>query len=194
MPVYQVMVGDVAGVACSDATMAAKLKVLRLFTLNVKESKRQIISVTKVIDIILKEYPELEIQSIGEMDCIVEYIGDKKKNKWWDGVKILFVCLIAFFGAGFGIMTFNEDVSVSDVFSDLYKFVYGKEQEEPGLLELTYSLGLTTGIVLFYNHIGGRRITKDPTPLEVQMRVYEQDVNNALIETANRKGELIDVD
>lgn len=194
MPVYQVTVGDVAGVACSDATMAAKLKVLRLFTLNIKESKRQIISVTKVIDTILKEYPELEIQSIGEMDCIVEYIGDKKKNKWWDGVKILFVSLIAFFGAGFGIMTFNEDVSVPDVFSDLYKFVYGKEQEGPGLLEITYSLGLTTGIVLFYNHIGGRRITKDPTPMEVQMRVYEQDVNNALIETANRKGELIDVD
>lgn len=194
VPVYQVTVGDVAAVACSDATMSAKIKVLRLFTMNVKESKRQIISVTKVIDEILKEYPELEIQSIGEMDCIVEYIGDKKRHKWWDGIKILFVSLIVFFGAGFGIMTFNEDVSVSDVFSDLYKLVYGQEQEEPGLLELTYSLGLTTGIILFYNHIGGRRITKDPTPLEVQMRVYEQDVNQALIETANRKGELIDVD
>lgn len=194
VPSYQVSIKDVAAVACSDATIAAKVKTLHLFTLNVKESKRQIISVTKVIEDILAEYPELEIQSIGEMDCIVEYIGDKKRNKLWDVIKIGFVSMIAFFGAGFGIMTFNEDVAVPDVFAELYELVYEEEKEEPGVLEFTYSLGLTAGIILFYNHIGGRRITKDPTPLEVQMRVYEQDVNNALIETANRKGELIDVD
>lgn len=194
VPIYQVTVGDVASVTCCDNVLAAKIKVLHLFTMNVEKSKRQIISVSKVIDMIIQEYPELELQSIGEMDCIVEYIGDKKHNKLWDMVKIIFVSCIAFFGAGFGIMTFNEDVSVKDVFGSLYQYVYGREQDGLGVLELTYSLGLAVGIILFYNHIGGRRITKDPTPLEVQMRVYEQDVNNALIETANRKGELIDVD
>lgn len=194
VPIYQVTVGDVAAVTCSDGILAAKIKVMRLFTMNVEESKRQIISISKVIDTILQEYPELELQSIGEMDCIVEYVGDKKRNKCWDVIKIMFVSLIAFFGAGFGIMTFNEDVSVADVFGNLYEYVYGTKQSEPGILEFTYSLGLSAGIILFYNHIGGRRITKDPTPLEVQMRIYEQDVNNALIETANRKDELIDVD
>ena len=194
VPIYQVTVGDVASVTCSDGILAAKIKVLRLFTMNVEESKRQIISISKVIDTILQEYPELELQSIGEMDCIVEYVGDKKRNKCWDVIKIMFVSLIAFFGAGFGIMTFNEDVSVSDVFGNLYEYVYGTKQSEPGILEFTYSLGLSAGIILFYNHIGGRRITKDPTPLEVQMRVYEKEVNDALIETANRKDKLIDVD
>jgi stage V sporulation protein AA len=41
---------------------------------------------------------------------------------------------------------------------------------------------------MFYNHVGGRRLTKDPTPLEVAMRNYEQDVDKALIETAGREG------
>ena len=60
------------------------------------------------------------------------------------------------------------------------------------ILEISYSLGLTVGIIVFFNHIGGRRLTKDPTPIEVEMRVYETDVNKALIETADREGKTID--
>ena len=42
------------------------------------------------------------------------------------------------------------------------------------------------GIILFYNHIGKRRITKDPTPIEVEMRLYEKDVNETIIDNAAR--------
>lgn len=191
---YDVMLSDVAGISCNDNTLAAKIKCIKLFRINTEKSKREIISVIKVVDSIIREFPDAEIQSIGEMECVVEYVGDKKKHKIWDIIKIIFVSLIGFFGAGFAIMTFNEDVSVVDVFGNLYNYVFGVMPEEPGVLEATYSIGLALGIILFYNHIGGRRITKDPTPIEVQMRMYENDVNDALVETANRKGELIDVD
>ncbi len=191
---YDVMLSDVAGISCNDNTLAAKIKCIKLFRINTEKSKREIISVIKVVDSIIREFPDAEIQSIGEMECVVEYVGDKKKHKIWDIIKIIFVSLIGFFGAGFAIMTFNEDVSVVDVFGNFYNYVFGVMPEEPGVLEATYSIGLALGIILFYNHIGGRRITKDPTPIEVQMRMYENDVNDALVETANRKGELIDVD
>ena len=191
---YDVMLSDVAGISCNDNTLAAKIKCIKLFRINTEKSKREIISVIKVVDSIIREFPDAEIQSIGEMECVVEYVGDKKKHKIWDFIKIIFVSLIAFFGAGFAIMTFNQDVSVMDVFGNLYNYVFGVMPEKPGILEATYSIGLALGIILFYNHIGGRRITKDPTPIEVQMRMYENDVNDALVETANRKGELIDVD
>ena len=71
--------------------------------------------------------------------------------------------------------------------------VMGRPGDGYGILELSYCLGLAIGIIVFFNHIGGRRITKDPTPIEVEMRVYEQDVNKALIETADREGKTIDV-
>ena len=58
---------------------------------------------------------------------------------------------------------------------------------------VSYSVELAVGIILFFNLTGGRRITKDPTPIEVEMRVYETDVNKALIETADREGKTIDV-
>lgn len=190
---YDVTIRDVAGISCNDNTLAAKIKCIKLFQINAEKSKREIISVIKVVDCIIQEFPDAEIQSIGEMECVVEYIGDKRKHKLWDIIKVIFVSLIGFFGAAFAIMTFNEDVSVVDVFESIYSYVFGVTKEGPGILEAMYSVGLTAGIVLFYNHIGGRRITKDPTPIEVQMRIYENDVNDALVETANRKGELIDV-
>ena len=32
----------------------------------------------------------------------------------------------------------------------------------------------------------GRRLSKEPTPIEVEMRLYEDEVNTALIQTADR--------
>lgn len=63
-------------------------------------------------------------------------------------------------------------------------------QEPAGLntLEVSYSVGLAAGIILFFNHVGGRRLTKDPTPIEVAMRNYEEDVDKTLIVQAGREG------
>ena len=60
-------------------------------------------------------------------------------------------------------------------------------------LEAAYSLGLAMGIIIFYNHIGKRRLTPDPSPVEVEMRVYGDDINTALVEMANREEKTIDV-
>ena len=40
-------------------------------------------------------------------------------------------------------------------------------------ITLSDALGLAGGIIIFFNHIGKRRITHDPTPIEVSMRKYE---------------------
>jgi len=54
------------------------------------------------------------------------------------------------------------------------------------VLEFSYSIGLCVGIIVFFNHIGGKRISADPTPIEVEMRIYEEEVNQTLIENAER--------
>ena len=60
-------------------------------------------------------------------------------------------------------------------------------------MELCYSVGLGVGILLFYNHFGLKRLSKDPTPIEVEMRKYETDVNQVLIEGHNRQDGKLDV-
>ena len=42
------------------------------------------------------------------------------------------------------------------------------------------------GVLLFFNHFGHLKLSDDPTPMQVQMRTYEDDVNQTLIEQAER--------
>ena len=66
--------------------------------------------------------------------------------------------------------------------------VMAREPQGINALEISYSVGLGAGIMLFFNHVGGRRITKDPTPIEVSIRKYEEDVDKTLIAQAGREG------
>jgi stage V sporulation protein AA len=85
-------------------------------------------------------------------------------------------------------MAYHNDVGINEVFEEVYRMVMNREPQGPNVLEVSYSIGLALGIIVFYNHIGGRRLTKDPTPIEVAMRNYEYDVDMALIELADREG------
>ena len=80
-----------------------------------------------------------------------------------------------------------------NVFSQIHRIVMGTEPTGISVLEVSYSIGLSLGIIVFFNHVGKRRITMDPTPIEVEMRKYEADVNTTLVDTADREGRTIDV-
>ena len=49
-------------------------------------------------------------------------------------------------------------------------------------------------MIIFFNHGINNKDTDDPTPLQVQMRLYEQNVNQAIIIDSDRNRETIDVD
>jgi len=59
-------------------------------------------------------------------------------------------------------------------------------------LEISYSVGLIVGVTLFFNHFGKRKVTLDPTPIEVQMRLYEDQVDTTVIQNASRKESGVD--
>ena len=103
--------------------------------------------------------------------------------------KIIFVGLAAFFGAGFSIMTFNNDVDVGGLFSQIYTQVTGQTSGHFTVLEITYSIGIGLGVLFFFNHFGHMKITDDPTPMQIQMRLYEENVNKTLIKDIDRTSE-----
>ena len=63
-----------------------------------------------------------------------------------------------------------------------------------GVSALIFVSTCAAGILIFFNHFGKKRFTVDPTPMEVQMRLYENDIQTTLVEDYARKGEEIDVD
>ena len=197
-----VLLEDAASVYCADKLVAAKVKNIRIYEFPQQdahpkkrfEGKRCVISVLKIIALIEETCPGITVVSLGEKDVLVERIHAAVRKGWQQVAKILLVSAISFFGTAFTIMAYHNDIGVADVFSQIHRIVMGSEPEGLSVLEVAYSAGLALGIILFFNHVGGRRLTKDPTPIEVEMRKYEADVNDALVDTAEREGKTIDAD
>jgi len=183
---------DIAKIECVNSSIENKVKELNIIQLDSKKEYKYVVSILKVIEAIHKQFPNLEIDNIGECDFVIEYV-DKKQNLILEYMKIIFVCFIVFIGAAFTIITFNNDVGIDKLFGQLYQLVMEKESSGFTILEMSYSIGLGVGILVFYNHIGGKRLTTDPTPIQVEMRIYEDDVNTALIKNYTREDKSIDV-
>ena len=79
------------------------------------------------------------------------------------------------------------------IFDQIYELFTGSPKTGFSILELSYSIGLVAGILIFFNHFGKRRFSVDPTPIEVEMRLYENDIQTTLIADYARKGQDLDV-
>lgn len=181
-----VVLKDIAQILCTNKDMENRLKVLKLPGF-AREPGRHVVSVMEVIQLINQEFPSLEVNNIGEGDFIVTCPDTNRPGDWWSWCKTIAVSILVFFGSSFTIMTFNNDVDIPKLFSKLYESFVGQPPQGFTILEFTYSLGVGLGIIVFFNHFCGRKLTSDPTPLEVQMRIYEDNVNKTLLETSSRK-------
>lgn len=189
----KVYLSDVAKLYSTDSRMVHDLNKTEFMVIPAKESTKYMVSIMKVIEIIEKKYPGCVVHNLGEQDFIVSYIDPSdKKGKKWEYVKAVFVGGIILVGSAFSIMTFNADVSVADIFDKTYKLVLGKQATSNGIVEIAYSIGLPVGIAVFFNHFSRKATHNDPTPLQVEMRLYEEEANKAMIKNASREGKTID--
>lgn len=183
----QVLLGHIASINCSSKTIENKVKTLRLPTEIIRGPGRYVFSVLDVIAAIQKEYPSLEINNLGEADFIITV---EKENKISDAMswgKTILVCILSFFGAAFSIMAFNNDIGITELFGQIYETFVGKSSDGFTVLEISYSVGVGLGILIFFNHFARKKGMTDPTPLEVEMRTYEDEIDTTLIESGNRK-------
>jgi len=184
---------DIAKLSCSNSKILNRLRVMPVANLAPDKPGRYVMSVMDLITEIQKKEPDLEINTIGEENFIITFKNKPGPGIIWQWCKIIFVGLATFFGAGFSIMTFNNDVSVTSVFHEIYRLVMGYEAAGFTVLEASYCVGLSLGIMVFFNHISAGKVNTDPTPLEVEMRLYEENISKTLIDNAQRKEKKIDI-
>lgn len=191
----EVTVGDILSLECSNKTVIPKIKSIKLvkFSEQGKKQQRIVVSVLKIIACIHEQYPNLDIQNLGETDIILTYENQNTSGNVVHLLKTAVVVVLVFCGSAFSIMAFHNDVSITKLFSQIYLALTGVESDGYTILEVSYSLGIIIGILVFFNHFGKKRFTVDPTPLEVQMRLYENDIQTTLVEDASRRKEELDV-
>ena len=166
---------DIASLYSDDSSLLNRMKALKVMKIPSDRNHRYVGSVLDIVELIAQADPGVQVENMGETDYIIDYQKPKPPARLWAWIKTVFVCLICFSGAAFAIMTFNNDASVSDVFREIYRLVLGAE------------------VILFFNHFSVWKINTDPTPLEVEMRLYEDNICKTLIQNDGRKESDIDV-
>ena len=182
---------DLGQLRCIDSHIAAKCKAIKVHHFEKDGAKRCVISSLHLVKLMEEACPNISVEIVGETDVLLERVNVNRHKGWQQWLKAFAVCLVCFFGTAFTIMAYHNEVEINRVFTEVYTMVMNEEPGEINILELSYSLGLGLGIIVFFNHIGGRRLTIDPSPIEVAMRNYEEDVDRALIASAEREGKEI---
>lgn len=177
-PNHMVKIGDIAQVNAIDAGLKKAIEEKIIYPINMSDKNIVIIDLMKVIKTIRSIEPEVDIQTIGPSQSIVQV---SFQNKMMTPIFIFVVWLLLFIGSGLAIMNFHEDVSMQAVHQKLYYLVTGTKVEKPLLLQIPYSFGLGIGMILFFNHLFRKRINEEPSPLEVEMFNYQQDLDQYVI-------------
>lgn len=190
----KIVLKDIGSVYCQDKNVEQKVSQIEVYRFKEKKEGKVTLSSLYLVEKILESFPQGEVRNLGEPDSILYYKNPAEKpSPLAQKAKIAFVSLSCFFGMGISIMGYNNDVDMEKVFSQLYTFFFGIRPDGPTFLELFYSIGLSVGIFLFFKHMPGKKVTSEPTPIQVQMRLYEQDVNQTILLNDSRKGEKLDV-
>ncbi len=186
----KIYVSDVAEIVCRNDQKKEQIRNIAIHSFGIPD--RDVVTALYIVNEIEKQVRDVVVVPLGTENIILERIKNKQPSHLFEIVKVVFVSMVCFFGTGFTIMAFHNDIGIRGVFEQISSLITGTEGLGVMILEISYAFGLTAGILLFFNHIGKRRITKDPTPIEVSMRNYEDDVNKTLSETWDREGKTME--
>ena len=84
---YQVCLQDLASMECTNEAVLRQLKQKKIYTFprkdtpNGKKHRIQVFSVLKIIQQIHEDYPNLEVQNVGESDFLIECNAGVTENK-----------------------------------------------------------------------------------------------------------------
>lgn len=182
-PQQKIYLPDIAQIIADPET---KKQFSKLLIYEISESDRNIIiiDVIHIVEKIRKKLPTLGIEMLGPSQTIIEVVYKKTKLS----LPLFYLTwLLLFFGAAFTIMNFHEDVSMQAVHQKIYAMLTGREEEKPLLFQIPYSIGLGVGMIVFFNHVFKKRLNEEPSPLEVEMFNYQQDLDQYVIMHENKE-------
>lgn len=175
-------VGDIGDLFCQDKTIENDISHIALKNLKDKKGIRVCMSAIDVVKEIQSKYPDVDVNSIGETDFIVEYSVHKPRPRILEFAIVFFVAAFTFLGSVYAIMAYNNDVGTIEIFDKVYEFLGLNNYADNNILEIMYGIGLALGIIVFYNHFGSFKVTKEPTPIQVEMDKYQKDIDDTLID------------
>lgn len=183
-PNQRVSLGQAARLLAEDDLFEKRLKELVLYEHKKADGNRVVIDVLQIVKAIRQLEPDLTVEAYGDPQVLVMIAEKPVKPR----IAVLILAwLLLFFGAGLAIMNFHTDVSMKEVHIRIVELITGKRTDHPLWFQIPYSLGIGLGMVLFFNHIFRKRFNEEPNPLEVELYMYQENVNAYVIADEMRK-------
>jgi stage V sporulation protein AA len=139
-----------------------------------------LVDMLHIIPLIHQVLPAANIEPIGEGRTIVQIDEHKGARKPSISLFVL-VWLLLFFGSALTIMNFHADVNMQEVQIRTVEMLTGRRDEHPYVFQVAYSLGIGFGMVIFFNHLFKKKWNEEPTPLEVEMFLYQKNIDHYVI-------------
>lgn len=179
---------DVAEVSAEKIILKEIEQICIFKVKDTTKKKSYVISVIEMIEIITTKFPDVTVSNVGEMDTIIHFLPQPIKSRpWLEVLKVGGICAIIFAGVSVAIMAYHIDTSMARTFMILNEVFTGHYEKNPLYITIPYALGIPCGTLIFFNHIGTKKITDDPTPVEVEINMYETQVEDTIIETLSRQ-------
>ncbi|WDV47503.1 stage V sporulation protein AA [Clostridiaceae bacterium M8S5] len=174
---------DIAKVYSDDKQIVKDVEKIKIF----KSYKNETDSIILAIDLINKinEYiNDADVIIIGSTEVLLKYKEVKKQNKVLMFLKIFSISIILCLGASLAIINFHEDANMDASFKSIYFLITGKYEKKPLIMHIPYSLGLCSGVFVFFNHVWSKKNKqrKEPSPLDIEIHTYQEDINKYTID------------
>jgi Stage V sporulation protein AA. len=176
-PQAVVRVGDVCTFVGDPAIIRA-IRMLPIYPIQMSDGQLVVIDLMHVIDAIQRRLPNVDVVPVGPTETIIEVLYDRRKPHL---VFVALTWILLFVGSGLAIMNFHADVSMEEVHRRLYFLITGEYKSDPLVLQIPYSIGIGVGMVLFFNHLFRKKLNEEPSPLEVEMFLYQQNLDQYVI-------------
>ncbi|WP_237179094.1 stage V sporulation protein AA [Paenibacillus sp. MMS18-CY102] len=168
----------------ADDELEPELSSLVLYKHITADGNRVVIDLLQIIRVIRTRFPALAIETYGDPQVLL-MVGERVEKPRI--AVLLGAWLLLFFGAGLAIMNFHTDVSMKEVHQRIAELVTGKKVEHPLWFQIPYSAGIGLGMLLFFNHLFKKRFNEEPNPLEVELYLYQENVNAYVVADEMRK-------
>lgn len=177
-----ILLKDIAYLSTSSH-FKQQMEETTLYHITKKDRNIVVIDGFIIIDHLSQLFSDLEFQLVGPQQTII-WITKIKKTP--SVILASFVWVILFIGAAMTIMNFHYDVSMQEVQQKIHYLLTGKHSKYPLWIQIPYSFGLGVGMLLFFNHWFKKRFNEEPSPLEIELFNYQQDLNQYVMHYENK--------
>ena len=183
----QVLVQDLAKLE-GDPDVVKELLSLEVLKLAGGRAQKTYAGFLDIARAIRQVYPKVILECVGEPDTVISYVPYRKNgSRYAEWAKVILICFVLFWGSMLTLMTFHNEASIPEVFVNVHRLLTGEETERPILLIVSYAVGIALGIGCFFNHFGKKKLTDDPTPVQVEFVSYKKQIEDAIVDQLEDK-------